>query len=235
MTEAAGQTPDDGETTADSATPSDEQPPATVPAGQPGDSNSDRTERALELLQAGLLTHRYYAVAAVVVLLAGILGGWLLQSRGVALSTLPLPRTGSALYPQEQSPGAILGAETETVSLLVVGALTGGVLTVVGLLTQGLLVGSFLGASAGELGVGYLLVSVLAHGLLRALAYALAAAVSFRLVACALAWLFGRRERFQRPVEWRQAGAVLAFAWLCLAVSALIEGVVTVRLLDALF
>lgn len=212
----------DDERTTDSA--ADASKPPSDGAGQ----------RAGLLLLTGLRAHRYYAAAAAVVLLAAIPAGWLLQAGGVALSTLPLPRTGSVLYPQQRSLLSILGPGTEMLSLLVVGAATAGALTVVGLLTQGLLVGSFLGAS-GSLGVGYLTLSLLPHGLFRVAAFVLAGAVSFRFVACGFAWAVGRRERFQYPIEWRQAGLVLALAWLCLAVSALIEVTVTFRLLDLVF
>jgi len=216
------------------ATESDENERTTDSADGTAVTDSDGPPRVGLLLVAGLRAHRYYAAAAGAVLLAGIPAGWLLQEGGVALSTLPLPRPGSVLYPQQRSLLGIFGDGTELFSLLVVGAGTAGALTVVGLLTQGLLVGSFLGASAESLGVGYLALSLLPHGLFRAAAFVLAAAVSFRFVACGFAWAVGRRERFQYPVEWRQAGLVLAVAWLCLAVSALIEVAVTFRLLDLL-
>lgn len=186
-------------------------------------------------LRVGLGTHRPYAGLAAALLLVAIPAGWLLGRQGRPVASLPLPMTGNALYPQELPLLTILESDTELLALLLVGALTAGALTVVGLLTQGLLVGSFLGASAGTLGPAYLAISVLPHALPRAVAFVLAAAIGFRLVACAFGWLFGVREQFQRPAEWRQAGLVLALAWLWLVVSALIEAFVTFRLLDALF
>jgi len=169
------------------------------------------------------------------VLVLSIPVGWLLQSRGTPPSDLPLPRTGSALFAQQQELLAILGSDTEALALLVVGAATAGVLTVVGLAAQGLFLGSFLGVSVDSLGVGYLVVAVVPHALPRAVGFALAAAVSFRLVACALAWLFGWREQFQTAAEWRRVGVVLALAWLFVALSAVVEALVTFRLLEVLF
>lgn len=184
---------------------------------------------------AGLAVHRRYAVVAVVALLSGIPAGWALQASGRQLSALPLARTGNAPYPQGASVPAILESDTELFALLVVGTLTAGLLTVVGLFTQGVLVGFFVGSSAGELGAGYLLVSVAPHGLPRLVGFALAGAVGFRLLAAGIARLVGWREQVYSSLEWRRAGLVLGFGWLWLAVAAVIEAHLTSRLVELLF
>jgi len=209
--------------------------------GQRSDSPADSTDSgdtSLDRLgldiRIGLAAHRPYAIVALGIFLCSMPAGWLLQSVGIGRGDLLLPWTGNAMYAQDLPLGVILGADTELFSLLVVGALTGGVLTVVGLASQGLYVGLFLGSSASELGAGYLVVSVVPHALPRALGFALAAAVGFRLVACGGAWMLGRRERVQFPREWRQAGLLLALSWLLVALSGLIEAFLTFRLLALL-
>lgn len=182
----------------------------------------------------GLVAHLPYVAVGAGILLLSIPVGAFAFSVATEISVLPLSRVASIVVPQESTAVSILVDDMGLFSLLVVGAVTFGLVTVFGLLVQGVVTGYFI-ASASDLGLSFLLVGLLPHGLPKLLGFVLAAAVSFRLVACVVAWSSGRRDRVLSDAEWRQTGLVLCCGWCSLALSALVEAHLTFRLTELLF
>ena len=186
-------------------------------------------------LRAAWLAHRRYVFGSALLLLGSMLVGVRFWQRGRAIGDVPAAPLASKLLPRQFSATTLLGDNMELFSLLVVGALTLGILTAVGLFAQGIVAGYFLAVSAGQYGTGLLAVAVVPHNVPMFAAFVLAAAISFRLVVCTLGRLVGTRPQTLATDEWRQAGLLLACAWLVLLSAALIEAHVTFWLTETLF
>ncbi|MEF8938136.1 MAG: stage II sporulation protein M [Halovenus sp.] len=186
-------------------------------------------------LRAAWLAHRSYVFGSTLLLFGSMSAGVLFWQRGRGVSDVPASPLASQLLPRQFSVTTLLGDNMELFSLLVVGALTLGILTAVGLVAQGVVAGYFLAGSAGQYGTGLLAVAIVPHNVPMLAAFVLAAAISFRLVVCTLGRLVGARPRTLTTDEWRQAGLLLACAWLVLLGAALIEAYLTFWLTDFLF
>jgi uncharacterized membrane protein SpoIIM required for sporulation len=186
-------------------------------------------------LRAAWLAHRRYVLVSALFLVGSIPVGGLFSQRSSGISDVPAAPLASKLLPRQFPATTLLGDNMELFSLLVVGALSLGILTAVGLLAQGIVAGYFLATSAGQYGTGLLAVAVVPHNVPMFAAFVLAAAISFRLVVCTLGRLVGARRRTLDTDEWRQAGLLLACAWLVLFAAALIEAHVTFWLTETLF
>ncbi|MFW5973909.1 MAG: stage II sporulation protein M [Natrialbaceae archaeon] len=185
-------------------------------------------------LRDGLAAHlRYVAVSTAFFFLSVPVGAVAVETP-LARSRLPLSSVAGIVFPRDGSALALLETDLDAFALLVLGAFTLGVLTAVALVSQGLVAGYFVAAFAGPLGPGYLFVALVPHGIPKLIGFVLAAAVSFRLVARAAFWVAGSRP-FLDDREWRQSGLVLLCGFCSLALAALIEAHVTVRLADVLF
>jgi len=191
----------------------------------------------LQLLRVELLAawraHRRYVFLSVLLLGGSMpVGAWFWQRRR---GIVDLPFSGLVPNPLAQQFPALshLGDNTELFSLLVVGAVSVGVLTAAGLVVQGIVAGYFLALSVGEYSTGLLFLAVVPHGVLLFFSFVLASAISFRLVARTLGRLVGTQPPLD-GVEWRRAGLLLVCAWLGLLASALVEAHVTFWLTDLL-
>lgn len=186
-------------------------------------------------LRDGIAVHLPYALCSALLVCCSVVAGTLSQSLGAGrLARLPFTELASSTLSQDQPVLALLRADTQMLSVLVVGTVTVGLATALGLVAQGVVVGIFLGSSVGTISPGLAVVAVAPHGLVKLLGVALAAAVSFRLVARGLAVLVGYHGRYLDNREWRQAGLVVGLAWLTLACAAVIESLVTVWLVELL-
>lgn len=186
-------------------------------------------------LRAAWLAHRPYVFVSALFLFGSIPVGVLFSRRGGGVSDIPVSPLASQLLPRQFSATTLLGDNMELFSLLVVGALTLGILTAAGLVAQGMVAGYFFAVSAGRYGTGLLAVAIVPHGVPMFAAFVLAAAISFRLVVCTLGRLVGARPQTLETAEWRQAGLLLACAWLVLLAAALIEAHLTFWLTETLF
>ncbi len=186
-------------------------------------------------LRDGIAVHLPYALASALLVCCSVIAGALSQTVGSGqLARLPLTELASSVLTQEKPVAALVQADTELLAVLVIGALTLGAATALGLIAQGVVVGIFFGSSIGTIRPVVALVAVAPHGLVKLLGLALAAAVSFRLVARALAVLVGVHGQYLTNREWRQAGLVLGLAWVTLLLAAVIESFVTLRLIRLL-
>lgn len=135
----------------------------------------------------------------------------------------------------ELTTGFVLVNNTMVFGLVIVGVFSLGLLTALILLFNGFLVGYIAVPIALEEGLGVVLVGLVPHGILELPALFVAAAVAFRLIHRGAAYVRGRREHVTTRAELRRAGALLALAWVVLAIAAVVEAHVTVRLLEALY
>lgn len=182
-------------------------------------------------LRDGIAVHLPYALGSALLVCCSVVAGALSQTVGAGqLARLPFTKLASSVLTQERSVAALVQADTELLAVLVIGAVTLGIATALGLVAQGVVVGIFLGSSVGTIRPVVALVAVAPHGLVKLLGLALAASVSFRLVARALAVLIGVHSRFLTNREWRQTGLVIGLAWVTLLLAAVIESFVTLRL-----
>ena len=186
-------------------------------------------------LRAAWLAHRPYVFVSTLLLVGSMPVGVLFWQRGRPVSDVPASPLASQLLPRQFSATTLLGDSMELFSLLVVGALTLGILTAVGVVAQGIVAGYFLAVSTGQYGTGLLTVAIVPHNVPMFAAFVLAAAISFRLVVCTLGRLLGARPRTLTTDEWRQTGLLLACAWMVLLGAALIEAYLTFWLTDLLF
>lgn len=182
----------------------------------------------------GLAAHLPYAAFSATLLVLSIPVGAAFVETPNDRAGLPLSAVAGVVFPRDGTALGLLEPDLDMFALLLFGAVTLGGLTAVLLVSQGLVAGYFVAASAGQLGSGFLFVALVPHGIPKLIGFALAGAVSFRLVARTAAWVAGRR-RFLDDREWRQTGLVLLCGFCSLALAALIEAHVTLRLAEALF
>lgn len=182
----------------------------------------------------GLAAHLPYAAFSTMLLTLPIPVGAVFVESPADRAGLPLSRVARVVFPRDGSALGLLETDLDLFALLLFGVATLGALTAVLLVSQGLVAGYFVAASAGQLGPGFLFVALVPHGVPKLLGFALAAAVTFRLVARTAAWVAGRR-RFLDDREWRQTGLVLLCGFCSLGLAAVIEAHVTVRLAETFF
>ncbi|MFW5974417.1 MAG: stage II sporulation protein M, partial [Natrialbaceae archaeon] len=99
----------------------------------------------------------------------------------------------------------------------------------------GVLVGNLGWFVGADVGVDYLLVGLLPHGIFELPALFVAAGVGFRLLHRAVQRLLGRRDALVSKPYLRRTALLVLVAWLALVLAAVIEATVTGALLDALF
>jgi hypothetical protein len=182
----------------------------------------------------GLAAHLPYAAFSALLLTLPVPVGAVFVESPAGRGGLPLSRVARVVFPRDGSALALLETDLDLFALLLFGVATLGALTAVLLVSQGLVAGFFVATSAGPLGSGFLFVALVPHGIPKLVGFALAGAVSFRLVARTAAWVAGRR-RFLDDREWRQTGLVLLCGFCSLALAALIEAHVTLWLARTLF
>lgn len=186
--------------------------------------------------------HRTYVLFAAGLLVVGMLVGIAMAAADVDLLDL-LVDLGAI---ESSDPEALYGDVEFTTSwflvnntvaflFMVFGAASLGLLTALGLLFNGVLIGWVGAVSAGQDGVGYVLVLLVPHGVFELPALAVAAGVGFRLVHLAVNYVRGVRDRFLYGAELRRTLTLLVVAWIALAVAAVIEVHVTPAIADAIF
>lgn len=119
--------------------------------------------------------------------------------------------------------------------LAIGGALSLGLLTAFIMVANGIIVGN-VGAAVGELvGVEFIVVGLVPHGIFELPALFIAAGVGFRLVTRFGERVLGSREAFLTRPYLARTAALVGFAWLLLVLAAVVEAYVTPALLEMLF
>lgn len=180
--------------------------------------------------------HRPHVLFATAIFALGAVAGIALALADVdLLAQIGLENPEELFEGVEFTATSIFVNNTTAFLLMVVGAVSLGLLTVLSLLFNGLLVGWLGALVAGEVGVDYVLVLLAPHGILELPALFVAAGVGFRLVHLGANYLRGTRDRYLSSVELRRTLTLLFVAWIALAVAAVIEVYVTPAIAEAIF
>lgn len=194
-----------------------------------------------DALRDGWDEHSRYVGFAAGLFAFGIVVGIGLMAAGYNLLEIIQELVGQPLFPDIGDQSRIelmrflLVNNTRAFVLSIVGALTLGLLTAWAMFFNGVIVGNVGAFVTSNVGLGYILVGLLPHGIFELPALFIAAGVGFRLVYRIGQRLRGSRDAiFTKPYLYRTAVLVLA-GWLLLAVAAVVEAFVTPALLEALF
>lgn len=185
-------------------------------------------------LRLAFYEHWPYFKLAVALFTIGILIGILMVDRVDLLAILGVEELDE-VFPEEFTTLVILVNNSIVFILALVGVLSFGLLTVMILLTNGILVGYIATPIALDVGIDFLLVGLLPHGILELPAFFVASAVTFRLLHRFILRITNRRERLLDEGELKRIVMLLVAAWVVLAIAAAIEVHVTVWLLETLY
>jgi len=201
--------------------------------------SGDTPETTAAMLEADLRVawaeHRRYVAFAGLLFLVGIPLGIVLSLQGFDLAAaLGLEGVDELFGDGELTASFLLTNNTRVFVLLVVGALTAGLLTVFSLVFNGFVIGYIVTPIAAEEGLLFVLVGLVPHGVPELFAFFVAGGVGFRIVVCLLGRARGTREVVLGREGWRRVAVLLVAAWLLLAIAAVIEAYVTTALLELL-
>lgn len=179
--------------------------------------------------------HRPYVAAAVAMFVVGVLAGIAMVAADVDLLALMGVEDFADVFPEDFTTWTILANNTRVFLLMIVGAITLGLLTLFAVVFNGVFLGFFLTPIVGEVGWGFVVLAIVPHGILELPALFVAAGVGFRLVHLGIARLLGDRERLFEPGEPRRIALLVGVAWVVLAVAAAVEVHVTPALVEAVY
>lgn len=214
-------------------------------------------------LRLGWREHRPYVLVSVALFALGIVGGIAMIALEVDLFALLGIESAEDLFGEdvELTVRFILANNTRAfLAFAVLGPPTIGLVTVLGLLFNGLVIGYLVAPIAAEVGLGFVLVALLPHGVFELPALFVAAGVGLRYARVALVLLgqfvhhllvglgFDRGlsgvgidpDRGPEAVvpdraALRRTGLLVLAAWIVLAIAAVIEVYVTPALLELLY
>jgi len=201
---------------------------ATASSGPDGESGT------LASLRLAGREHLPYALFATALFLVGVVVGVALIGRVDLFAALGVG-DASGLFPETVTAVTILVNNTRAVVLMVLGALTLGLLTALALVFNGVVVGYVAGGIAAERGLPFVVLGLAPHGILELPAIFVAAAVAFRVVHLAALRVIGRREYVLGTEGWKRTGLLLVAAWIALLAAAVVEFYVTGTLLRIVF
>ncbi|PCR91844.1 stage II sporulation protein M [Natrinema ejinorense] len=185
--------------------------------------------------------HRRYVGFAAGLFAFGIVIGVVLMLAGYNLLEIIQELVGEPLFPDISGQSRLELAQfllvnnTRAFLLSILGVVTLGLLTVWAMVFNGVIVGNIGAFITRDVGLDYILVGLLPHGIFELPALFIAAGVGFRLL-----YRFGQRIRgsrnavFTKPYLYR-TGILVLVGWLLLVVAAFVEAFVTPALLEALF
>lgn len=186
--------------------------------------------------------HSRYVGFAAGLFVLGVIVGVLLLAAGYNLLEIIADLLGESLFPEEV--GEFGGFElawflvvnnTRAFFVSILGVLTLGLLTAWIILFNGIIVGNVSAAVAETVGLDYILVGLLPHGIFELPALFVAAGVGFRLLYRFGQRVLGSRDAvLTKPYLYRTTLLVLV-GWLLLVVAAFVEAFVTSALLETLF
>lgn len=178
---------------------------------------------------------RQYVLLAFLIFVVSIPVGTVLWSQGFDLLAAMGAEDLGDVFPEELTATTIFVNNTRVLVLLVVGAISAGLLTGAILLFNGLFIGYFVTPVALDEGLGFVLLAILPHGIPELFALFVGAGIGFYVVKRGVDRLRGRSDVVLGKTGWRRLGVLLAAAWVVIGVAAVIEVYVTFWLLEALF
>lgn len=186
--------------------------------------------------------HSRYVGFAAGLFALGVVVGILLLAAGYNLLEIIADLLGESLFPEniDEFSGLelarfLLVNNSQAYFLSIGGVLSLGLLTAWAMVFNGIIVGNVGAAVANTVGLDYILVGLLPHGIFELPALFIAAGIGFRLLYRCGQRIRGTRDAvFTKPYLYRTFLLVLA-GWLLLVVAAFVEAFVTPALLEALF
>ncbi|WP_435359775.1 stage II sporulation protein M [Haloarchaeobius sp. DFWS5] len=187
-------------------------------------------------LALGWREHRRYFFASVVLFALGTVVGLAIHGQVDLFEAMGLDSLGDVL-PENPTATFVFLNNARVFLLFALAPVTivGVLLTLAGLLFNGLLVGYVAAAAAAQVGVGFVLLALIPHGIIELPALFLGSAIGFRIVAVPVLYLLDRRERLWTRAEIGRVALLLVVGVLALAVAAVIEMHLTVWLLEQFF
>lgn len=185
-------------------------------------------------LHTGWAEHRRYVAFSLGLFVLGTVAGAAMYGRVDLFAALGVDDLQDML-PGEFTLWDLYGNNARVLLLMVVGALTAGLLTAVALLFNGVILGYVGALVAGERGPLFVAVGILPHGVFELFAFFVASAIGFRIVANTALRITNRREVVLGRGGWLRAGLLLVGALLVLFVAAVVEVFATGALLQLLF
>jgi len=186
-----------------------------------------------ELTRAFREHWRYFLLAAGL-FIAGMVIGALLVERIDLFAMIGIGEFEEVL-PEQITTALILINNTLVMLVTLLGVFTLGLLTTVVIVFNGIVVGYVVTPIARDVGVDFVLVGLLPHGVLELPAFFMTAAVAFRLLHLFILRVLDRRDRLLDEGGLYRIGLYLATAWVLLAIAAIIEVHVTLWLLETLY
>jgi len=185
--------------------------------------------------------HSRYVGFAASLFAVGIVVGIALMIAGYNLLEIIQEVVGEPLFPDISDRSRLELAQFLLVNnsraflLSILGVLTLGFLTAWAMVFNGIIVGNVGAFIAGSIGIGYILVGLLPHGIFELPALFIAAGVGFRLLYRVGQRLRGTRDAIVTKRYLYRTGLLVLAGWLLLVVAAVVEAFVTPALLEALF
>ncbi len=174
-----------------------------------------------------------YVPVAAVLLGASTAVGFLLGA-AVPVESLPTAPDGGAnpFVPSELTTTAIAVNNLTAMLVMLLGAVTLGIVSVFGLVLNGLLIGAVVGLALQELPVVVVLALLVPHGILEIPALLLVAAVGLRFGRLTVRYLRDREPELVTERRLREAGWLVALATGLILVAAYIEATITLQVAE---
>ena len=191
------------------------------------------------ILHAAWVEHRSYTYVSFGLFAAGTLVGAILAVAGYDILAIIESVLGEhpfeGIEPDDLTAEFYIRNNTIPFVMAIVGAITLGILTVYLLVLNGLVVGNVVLIAGAVLGADYVVIGLAPHGVFELTAIFIAAGVGFRLLHRFISRVRGTRSNIVSKPYLVQTLALVVFAWLLLALAAVVEAHVTEVFLEGLF
>lgn len=172
-----------------------------------------------------------YIPAATLVLSVSTAAGFLLGS-AVPVDEMPMPdNTGGSIFPPLTTVDIAVN-NLVAMGVMLLGAVSLGLMTLVALLLNGLLIGAVVGIAIQTLDPLVVLALLVPHGILEIPALLIASAVGLRFARLTVRYVRGLESDLVTRQELREAGWLVAAAALLIVVAAYIEANITIALAE---
>ncbi|WP_276271357.1 stage II sporulation protein M [Haloarcula litorea] len=174
-----------------------------------------------------------YVPVAALVFGASTLAGFLLGS-AIPIESLPTPEAGGSnpFFPDRLTTVSIAVNNLRAMLVMLLGAVSIGIVTVFGLVLNGLLIGVVVALAVQELSPVVVLALLVPHGVIEIPALLVVAAVGLRFARLTVRYLRGLEEELVTRRDLREAGWLVAVAAVLILVAAYVEATVTLELAD---
>jgi len=173
-----------------------------------------------------------YVPVATLILGASALVGFALGS-AVPVESLPSPggTSSGTLFPPLTTVDLAVNNLTAMVVLLL-GAVSLGLVTLLGLVLNGLLIGAIVGIAVQRVAPPVVLALILPHGVLEIPALLIASAVGLRFARLTVRYIRGVEDELVTRRDLKEAGWLVATAAMLILVAAFIEANLTIRIAE---